>query len=77
MNTEKKIFKIHADYRKNNPHINWYYIYAHTKKEAKEQFKRTISWLDVYRVEECTEEESKTIIESPEKHILFHIKDKF
>ena len=64
------MFKIHADYRKNNQHINWYYVIANTKKEAMEKFKNTISWLDIYNVEICTDEESKTIIQNPAKYIL-------
>lgn len=65
-----KIFKIHADYRKNNPHINWYYVPANTKKEARERFKRIVSWLDIYGVELCNEDEARKVIEHPEKYIL-------
>ena len=70
MGAEMKMFKIHADYRKNNPHTNWYYVIANTKKEAKEKFKDTISWLDIYKVESCTEEEVRMVISNPYNYIL-------
>ena len=65
-----KMFKVHADYRKNNPHINWYYVIARTKKEAREKFKNKISWLDIYRVEICTDAECDVVVKSPAKYIL-------
>lgn len=64
------MFKIHADYRKNNPHINWYYVLANTKKEAREKFKSRISWLDIYKAEMCTEEEVEKVINNPYNYIL-------
>ena len=69
-NKKIKMFKIHADYRKNNSHINWYYVIANTQKEAKEKFKNKISWLDIYKAEICTDEESKVVIQNPAKYIL-------
>lgn len=69
-NHDIKMFKIHADYRRNNPHINWYYVIADAKKEAKEKFKNTISWLDMYEVVACTEEESQAVIQNPYGYIL-------
>ena len=70
MNTKMKMFKIHADYRNNNPHINWYYVYAYTKKDARVRFKSVISWLDIYKVEDCTDEEKQRVVDNPDKYIL-------
>lgn len=41
-----------------------------TKKEAKERFKNTISWLDIYNVEVCDDSIANVIIAEPMKHII-------
>ena len=64
------LFKIHADYRKNNPVKNLYYVLATNKREAKKKFTNLITWLDVYSVEECLKEETDNILSNPSKHII-------
>lgn len=66
----KTLFKIHADYRKNNPVKNLYYVLATNKREAKKKFTNLITWLDVYSVEECLKEETDNILSNPSKHII-------
>lgn len=68
--TSETLFKIHADYRKNNPVKNLYYVLAQNKKEAKKKFTNLITWLDVYSVEECSKEEAEIILSEPNKHII-------
>lgn len=65
-----KLYKITADYRKNNPNKPHYYVRGKTIKEAKERFKNLISGLDIYGVEVCTEDIAKKIIVEPTKHIV-------
>lgn len=67
---EVKLYKVTADYRKHNPDKPHYYVRAKTKKEAKEKFKNTISWLDIYNVEVCDDSIVNVIIAEPMKHII-------
>ena len=64
------LFKIHADYRKNNSVKNLYYVLASNKREAKKKFVNIITWLNVYSVEECSKEETSIILSEPNKHII-------
>lgn len=65
-----KLYKITADYRKNNPNKPHYYVRAKTVKEAKERFKNLISWLDIYGIEVCTKNIANKIAAEPTKHII-------
>lgn len=67
---EVKLYKVTADYRKNNPNKPHYYVRAKTKKEAKERFKNIISWLDIYNVEVCEDSAANEILAEPMKHII-------
>lgn len=67
---EVKLYKVTADYRKHNPDKPHYYVRAKTKIEAKERFKNTISWLDIYNVEVCDDSIVNVIIAEPMKHII-------
>ena len=54
-----KYFRVTADYRPNNPKKPTYNFCAKnnvTKKQMKEWFQQTYSWLKVYNVEEITKE---------------------
>lgn len=66
-----KLFRVTADYRKNNPNKPHYYILANNRKEAKIRFKNRISWLDIYNVEICNENDIKTILHNPMEYIVF------
>ena len=67
---EVKIYKVTADYRKNNPNKPHYYVVARNQKEARDRFKNRISWLDIHDVEVCEDSIAKVIIAAPMKHIL-------
>ena len=69
-NSKAKLYKVTADYRKNNPNKPCYYVRAKTKKEAKERFNNIISWLDIYDVEVCEDSIVEKIMEEPMKHII-------
>lgn len=66
-----KLFRVTADYRKNNPNKPHYYVLAKNRKEAKIRFKNRISWLDIYNVEICNENDTKTILYNPMEYIVF------
>ena len=54
-----KYFRVTADYRPNNPKKPTYDFCVKnnvTKKQMKEWFQQTYSWLKVYNVEEITKE---------------------
>lgn len=70
LNNKVKLYMVTADYRKDNPNKPHYYVRATTKKEAKEIFRNTISWLDVYGVELCEDSVANQIIAEPMKHIV-------
>lgn len=65
-----KLYKVTADYRKHNQNKPHYYVRAKTKKEAKERFKNSISWLDIYNVEVCDDSIVNVIMAEPMKHII-------
>lgn len=64
------LYKITADYRHNNPNPPDYYVRAPSSREAKRRFMAIFSWLDIYNVEICTENDALKIMASPEKHII-------
>lgn len=70
INEEIKLYRITADYRKNNPNKPRYYVRARNTKEAKSRFKNRISWLDIYGVEAVDINDAKVIISEPAKHII-------
>lgn len=49
---KNKLFRITADYRKNNTNKPIYYVAAKSKKEAKQLFSSKFSWLNIYGIEE-------------------------
>lgn len=59
-----KIYQIKADYRPKNPNKPSYYVLAYNKKQAKEIFKASISWLDIYEVNEISEDQYDDLIEA-------------
>ena len=65
-----KLFRVYADCRKNNPNHPCYYVRANTAKVAKERFKGRITWLDIYGVEPCPEDEARRVLAEPMKHII-------
>lgn len=57
-----KYFRVTADYRLNNPKKPTYDFCVKdnaTKKQMKEWFQQTYSWLKVYSVEEITKENAR------------------
>lgn len=70
MSNKTKLYKVTADYRKNNPNKPHYYVRAKTKKEAKERFKNLISWLDIYDIEVCEDSVAKEVMSKPIKYII-------
>lgn len=46
-----KVYKIYADYKKQEPHSFWFMM-GKDKKELKKLFKERYTWLDVYKIEE-------------------------
>ena len=70
-----KLFRIWADYR--SPKVltykNYYYVYAWTIKQAREYFKKKITWLNIYSIKALLEEERKEIENKPlEKRIILN-----
>lgn len=65
-----KLYRIFADYRKSNPNHPCYYVSAETEKMAKDRFKGRITWLDIYEVELCREDEARKVLSEPMKHII-------
>ena len=66
------LYKIMADYRPKNSNRPTYYIAASSKKEAKEEFSKTITWLKIYGCEEITDEaQIDEIISNRKKYQLF------
>ena len=67
----KKLYRIIADYRPNNPVKPKYYVIAYSKQEAKKKFQSLISWLKIYEIEEVTKDEDITeIISNPRHYII-------
>ena len=62
-----KLFKIHADYRPLNMQktTNYYYVYGWRKSDVGKYFKKKVSWLKVFNIEVCTDEERKIQEEKP------------
>ena len=67
-----KLYKVTADYRKNNPNKPHYYVLGRSSKEAKQRFKSHIAYshLDVYNIEVCENSLAKEIISEPIKHYV-------
>lgn len=67
-----KLFKITADYRKNNEKKPHYYVVTENAKSACKKFKSRISWLDIYGCDEVeNNEEKEYILQNPYKFIVF------
>jgi len=64
------LYVITADYRPNNPNKPKYYIFADSKKEAREKFSSVISWLKIYTVDLVDKDTANEIIRYPEKYII-------
>lgn len=58
------LWEIQADYRKKNPVMPVYYVVAETKSQARERFSDLISWLAVYSVRKCSDEEAHNILDN-------------
>ncbi len=69
-NKDIKLYKITADYRKDNPKKPQYYVWGRTKKEAKDRFNNLISCLKIYDVEVCDDSVVIKITAEPLKHII-------
>lgn len=68
------MYKIDANFRQTN-NKNYYYIIAHTKKEAKDKFVSYTPWLKIYSVELCDKSEELRVINNPYKYICFNRKE--
>lgn len=62
-----KLFKIHADYRPLNMQktTNYYYVYGWKKSQVGKYFKNKVSWLKIFNIEVCSNEERKAQEEKP------------
>lgn len=62
-----ELFRIWADYRspKVLTHKNYYYVYAWTTKQARDYFKKKITWLNIYSIKVLSEEERTEIENKP------------
>lgn len=67
---EKVLYKIHADYRLDNPVKNNYYVLAHSRKEAKTMLLDLLTGFKIFSVEECSQEESESILSDPWNHVI-------
>ncbi len=65
------LYKVTADYRKNNLSKPNYYVLGKSIKEAKQRFKNHISGLDIYGCEVCDDETAKDIVSNPIHYIVF------
>ena len=66
-----KLYKVYADYRPDNSNRIPYYVRASSKSKAKIRFYDKVTWLKIYKVEDCTEEEAVNILSNRDKHIIF------
>ncbi len=72
LNPGVKLYCVTADYRKHNPNKPHYYVAGHNPREARQRFKDRISWLDIYGVEEVTDETLiQNILNKPLNYIYF------
>lgn len=69
--TGVSLYKITADYRKNNQNKPDYFVLGRSIKEAKQRFKERISWLDIYGCEICDDDVAKNIVSNPIHYIVF------
>lgn len=67
-----KLYAVNADYRYWNKGHNWYYVEAQSKQEARKKFAETITWLDIYEVQEVDAESVNKILSNPYKYIVLH-----
>ena len=71
-NQRMKMYKIFADYRPR--HLvsveHYYYVWGKNRTQAKERFISVIGWLQVYSIEECTQEIIEVVSNNPMKYIL-------
>lgn len=67
-----KLYKVTADYRKNNSNKSYYYVLGKSSKEAKQRFRShpAYSHLDIYDIEVCEDSLAKEIISEPIKHYV-------
>ena len=65
------LYAITADYRPKNPNKPIYYVFAQNRKQARQKFTNTITWLKIYDIQELSEEEAyKIVSEGKYKHII-------
>ena len=74
-----KLFRIWADYRspKILTHKNYYYVYAWTTKQARDYFKKKITWLNIYSIKTLSEEERIEIENKPPKKKIILNEDNY
>lgn len=74
-----KLFRIWADYRspKVLTHKNYYYVYAWTVKQARDYFKKKITWLNIYSVKALLPEERIEIENKPYKKRMILNEDNY
>lgn len=65
------LYRITADYRKDNPHKPDYYVLAKSAKEAKHRVRSRITWLHIYGCEIVGDKEAGHIVENPMHYIVF------
>ena len=68
---KKRLYRITADYRPNNPKKPTYYVVGYSKQEAKKKFQDRISWLKIYDIEEILEGEViAEVMLNPARYII-------
>lgn len=72
LNEGMRLFAVNAGYRKSDIDTTWYYIRATNATEARKRFKNTVTWLDIYKVKEVTDETLiRDVLSSPLRYICF------
>lgn len=66
----QKIFKVIADYRPNNPNKPCYYVKAGSAQQAKKRFLAFMTWLKIYSIELCDEQETAKVMAEPERYLF-------
>ena len=64
------LYAVNAGYRKCDIGTNWYYVFANDVKEAQKRFLSRIVWLDIYRIEKCSDEKKEEILKNSKWHVI-------
>ena len=65
-----ELYAVNAGYRKSDIDTNWYYVLAHSIKEARQRFSSKVTWLDVYKIVVCDDVRREDVLGHPDKYIV-------